>query len=98
MWNVLTEEDRGIIQKLCEYFIPKFSEIEPEVVRNRIYDGYCWGEGCLCHIKTIEDWNNVFFGSGIQKDLLTCFDDWEDYLTYDGDFHMKLKIHKKEKV
>ena len=95
MWDSLTEGDRNTIKELQDCFISMFHEVEPEVVKNRIYDGYCWGEGCLCHIMTIEDWNVVFFGSGIQKGLLSCFDDWDDYIKHDGDFHKKMNAVKK---
>lgn len=94
MWNALTEGDKHAIQELYDYFIPKFPAIKSEVIKDRIFNGYCWGEGCLCHITTIEDWNNVFFGSGLQKGLLTCFDGWDDYFNYNGDFHKKIKFSK----
>ena len=89
MWNSLTESDRNTIKEISNYFIPKFPEIEPEVIRNRIFNGYCWGEGGS-HIVSIEDWNSILYSSGLQKDILTCFDDWEDYFKHDGDFHRKI--------
>lgn len=95
MWNSLTEKDRNTIKELQDCFVPKFPEIEPEIIKNRVYDGYCWGEGCLCRIMTTEDWNIIFFGSELQKVLLTCFDDWNDYIKHDGDFHKKLNFAKK---
>ncbi len=95
MWNALKEKDRNTIKEICEYFIPKFPEIKEEIIKERIFNGYCWGEGCLSHIVTIEDWNIVFFGSGLPKDLLTCFNDWEDYIKHDCDFHNKLDICKR---
>ena len=94
MWNLLTEADINSIKELQDCFVLKFPEIESDMVRARIYNGFCWGEGCLCHIVSAKDWNNVFFGSGFQKALLTCFDSWDDYIKHDGDFHKKLNIAK----
>lgn len=94
MWNALNDKDRIAIKEIYEYFIPKFPEINSEVVKDRIFNGYCWGEGSS-HITSIEGWNVVFYGSGLEKDLLTCFNNWEDYFKHNGDFHNKLDICKK---
>ena len=98
MWNSLTEEDRSRIKELQDYFVSIFPEVEPKVVRDRIHDGYCWGEGCFCQIVTVEDWNTIFNSSGLQKALLTCFNNWDEYIKYDGDFHKKLNAVKEEKA
>lgn len=95
MWNSLTEKDKNSIEEICKYFIPKFPDVEKKVIKERIFNGYCWGEGSS-HITSIEGWSAVFFGSGLQKDLLTCFDDWEDYIKHGCDFHNKLEICKKD--
>lgn len=46
MWN-FTDKDEKNIEDIYQYFLPKFPEIDKEVLHNRIFCGYCWGEGRL---------------------------------------------------
>lgn len=86
MWN-FTEKNKLEIKEIYEYFLPKFPEIDKKVLYDRIFRGYCWGEGG-CPACTIEAWNKVFYKG---KCLFTVFEDWDDYFQYDGDWHKKVE-------
>lgn len=87
MFYTLTPIQKKEIEDIYQHFLPKFPDISKETLHDRIFCGYCWGEGRL-PIISIDDWNNVFY-NGKLKGLLTCFDNWNDYMKYDGDFHKK---------
>lgn len=88
MWT-FTEIDQKNINSIYQYFLPKFSKIDKDILYNRIFCGYCWGEGSF-PIISLNDWNDVFYNGKFKK-FLTVFDDWEDYLRYKGDWHLKCK-------
>lgn len=64
MWN-FTDKDEKNIEDIYQYFLPKFPEIDKEVLHNRIFCGYCWGEGRL-PIINIDDWNNYFIMANLR--------------------------------
>lgn len=94
MFYSLTKEQKQKIEVIYQHFLPEFPNIKKEVLYDRIFCGYCWGEGGL-PIIDIDDWNSVFYG-GKYRGLLTCFDDWDDYMEYGGDCHKKQQIWRKE--
>ena len=94
MFYSLTKEQKQVINDIYQYFLSKFPEIDKEVLYDRIFSGFCWGEGQL-PIISIEDWNSVFY-NGKWKGLLTVFDDWNDYLKYKGDWHKKVDTNSSK--
>lgn len=87
MWGIFSKRDKQTIEAIYNRFQFKFPDIDNDILYNRIFCGYCWGEGRL-PIISIGDWNDVFY-NGKLKGLLTCFDNWDDYLRYGGDYHKK---------
>ena len=88
MWKSLTKKDKECINELVDYFKGRFPRVSEDVLYNRIYSGYCWGEGGS-RILTKEDWDEVFGYTKIGQLLFTCFKSWEDYNKYNGDWHIK---------
>lgn len=89
MWQALTADDIQRIQEILDYFKQKYPDIPSDKLYDRIYNGYCWGEGGL-RIISIEDWEQVFSSGRLGKLLFTCFDSWEEYDKYQGDWHKKI--------
>lgn len=92
MWE-LTEEAKKEIEALYLHFFPLITEASNEELYDRIYCGYCYGEGGW-PLWTVEEWNRVF---GLKKDKQpdTVFDNWDDYRKYKGDWHIKIKYIKR---
>lgn len=95
MWTSLTSEQKKEIATIVKYFQPKFPDIEYNILYERVDGGYCYGEGGI-HLRTIEDWNRVFFGEKGDKSCFTVFDDWDDYFKYEKDWHKKWNSLPKE--
>ena len=58
MWDY-TEKDDINIEGIYMWFLPKFPNIDKELLYKRIFTGYCWGEGGF-RLTTIESWEEVF--------------------------------------
>ena len=88
MWE-LSEEAKAEIHMLYQYFLPLIEGVSKEELYDRIYGGYCYGEGVI-PLTTVKVWEGVF---GIRNDIPinTVFSNWEDYRKYKGDWHRKLK-------
>ncbi len=91
MWD-FTEEDRTKIEAIYQQFRPLIPEVPEKKLYDRIYSGYCWGEGGF-RLIFIEDWERVF---GFRNDLPSesVFDSWEDYDRYKGDWYVKSRLNK----
>lgn len=88
MWD-FTEKDRTQIESIYEHFIPLITNVTKEQLYDRIYGGYCYGEGGF-RILTIEDWEKVFNYKN-NTNAETVFTSWDDYFQYEGDYHKKIK-------
>lgn len=86
MWD-FTEKDKAQINTIYNHFLPLILEVSKEQLYNRIYGGYCYGEGGF-RIMTIEDWKKVF-GLVETSYSETVFENWEDWIKYNGDYHKK---------
>ena len=88
MW-VLTAEAKAEIDVLYQYFLPLIEGVSKKELYDRIYGGYCYGEGII-PLTTVKVWEGVF---GIRNDMpvSTVFSNWDDYRKYKGDWHRKLK-------
>ena len=96
MWNkILTDEEieeRELeINKIVDHFISLLPDIDKELLRKRIAGGYIAGEG-LGPLTTIKEWEGILLHKGLGR-MLTIFNDWEDYLKYDGN-HIKKAIDR----
>lgn len=90
MWNSLSEDDKKTIKSIYNHFLPEFPNVDKEILYDRIFCGYCWGEGGS-RIMSIEDWTDVFNYTKKGDLFFTCFKDWDEYFKYDGDWHKKLQ-------
>lgn len=70
------------IEDIYQYFKDKFPDISNEVLYKRISNNY---EGGIFNIWTIEHWDKVLHYKDYGK-LLTVFENWDEYLKYDGDY------------
>ena len=89
MWE-FTKKDKEAINALYQHFLPVFPNVDPKCLYDRIFVGYCWGEGGL-RILEIENWERVF---GINKSGgigFSVFDSWDDYIEYNGDVFKKIQ-------
>lgn len=86
MWEC-TEKDEINIEGIYMWFLPKFPNIDKDLLHRRIVKGYCWGEGGL-RLISIEDWEKVF-GLVETSYSETVFENWEDWIKYNGDYHKK---------
>jgi hypothetical protein len=86
MWEY-TEKDDINIEGIYMWFLPKFPNIDKELLHKRIVTGYCWGEGGF-RLTTIESWEEVF-GLVEAPYAQTVFENWEDWIKYDGNYHKK---------
>ena len=77
MWD-FTREDKDRIAKLYSFFLEDTPEEYRPYLYDRIFSGYCWGEGGL-RITTIEDWEDVFANKGMWF-LFSEFKSWEEYV------------------
>ena len=92
MWE-LTKETKAEIEALYQHFLPIITEVSKEELYDRLYGGYCYGEGIIPLIS-IDIWESVF---GLRDDFPknSVFESWEDYRKYNGDWHIKAKYLKR---
>ncbi len=91
MWD-FTEKDKAQIEAIYKHFLPLITSVTKEQLYDRIYGGYCYGEGGL-RIVTIEEWEKVFDWQNHTDDEFvlsgTVFTSWDDYFQHGGDYHKK---------
>lgn len=95
MFYSLTRLDHLTILTIVHYFSNVYPNIPYIDVYNRVFNGYCWGEGGS-RILSIEEWNEVFNYTKRGRMFYTLFKDWEEYYQYHGDFHLKDTRFKKK--
>lgn len=95
MFYSLSKLDKQTINIITIYYSNVYPDIPYTILYERIYCGYCWGEGGS-RIISIEDWYEVFNYTKYGRMLFTLFENWEDYNFHKGDFHLKDKRFKKK--
>lgn len=85
MFYAPTKKDKDQIESIYQYYLKQFPNIQKETLHDRIFCGYCWGEGGL-RIVNIEDWERVFKCDKMAG-LFSVFKNWDEYFKYQGDYH-----------
>lgn len=80
MFNAPTQKDLNIIDSIFQHFKGQFPNVNDKDLYDRIYSGYCWGEGKVAFLTNIRVWDNIFQGNK----SYTIFKDWEEYFKYKG--------------
>lgn len=93
MLYLLNKKDKQTISIIVNYFCNVYPKIPYIKMYNRIFCGYCWGEGGS-RIISIKEWEQVFNYTKLGKMLFTVFKNWEEYNQYNGDYHLKIKNKK----
>ncbi len=88
MWEITKEAEKDT-EELYQHFLPIITDATKEELYDRIYAGYCGGEGVI-PLTSIDSWESVF---GLRDDLPpnSVFDSWDDYRKYEGDWHIRMK-------
>lgn len=90
MFNAPSQEALDEIDTIFQHFKGRFPNIKNKDLYDRIYGGYCWGEGGLW-ITTIELWEKAFTGNS----PFSVFKDWDEYFKYNGEFLKHPKFLRK---
>lgn len=72
-----TEKNRNEIEMIAKHFAIVFPDIPYEKLYNRIFSGYCWGEGGF-PIINIKAWEIVLYNRKGRR-LFSTYASWEDY-------------------
>lgn len=91
MFNAPSQKALDEIDTIFQHFKGRFPNIKNKDLYDRIYDGYCWGEGGLW-ITTIELWEKAFTGNS----PFSVFKDWDEYFKYNGEFLNHPKFLRKQ--
>ena len=87
--------DYDLIRELAKLYFSLFPNIKYNKIYDRIYEGYCYGEGGFRLINQ-EDWDYVLLCKKSIRKFFTVFDDWDDYFKYKGDVYKKREDIDKE--
>ena len=86
-----TQEALNEIDAIFQHFKGRFPNVSDKDLYDRIYSGYCWGEGGLW-IITIEFWEKAFTGNS----PFSVFKDWDEYFKYKGEFFKHPKFLRRQ--
>lgn len=85
MFYSLTQKDKDQIEAIYQHYLKSFPNIPKDTLHDRIFCGYCWGEGGF-RLMYIEDWERVFKQDKMAG-LFSVFKNWDEYFKYQGDYH-----------
>lgn len=91
MFTAPSQELLNEIYTTFQHFKGRFPDVKDRDLYDRIYAGYCWGEGGLWIIN-IECWEKVFTGNS----SFSVFKDWEEYFKYKGEFFKHPKFLRRQ--